>query len=238
MPRIRLSYYSLFFALAIAAVPTFAQKAFDQIDWSKVPHKKIQKLVEEQQSIGRNFINDLQPTCYRKEDKTGFRMHLKTYRIKMGLEELWSAYLSAEPGESWNSKIVSFAMLYNPANDSIYYAKDVIGSLQESQMIFLNLRIWGIANVAVAHQIKRIDHDNKHIEFCYLDCGKSEGIQEVYLKSIDSEWTEVSHVSRFRSDSKFRDKNLYPHFHEKAIDQFHENIEQWAKKQKPTLHKN
>ena len=51
------------------------------------------------------------------------------------------------------------------------------------------------------------------------------GRQRIYFLK-DENRTMILHISNFKSDNKFRDKHLYPKFHEKFIDEFHNNIKQ------------
>ncbi|MEO1514363.1 MAG: hypothetical protein AAFV95_05100 [Bacteroidota bacterium] len=217
----------------IALLPTgHAQKKLSDVDWERVQFKKLEKMAAQQQKLGRQFINDLQATCHHSApDSSEFTFHTKTYRIQANIDSLWTAYLTADPAAAWKSKIISFGLLYAPQENQIYYADDQIDLLEESQMVFLNLRIWGMVNIAVAHRIDKIDPLQKRIRFCYLDCGKTRGSQEMSLHQITPQITEVRHHSYFKGDSKFRDKRLYPNFHEKAIDQFHANVERWLKQQ-------
>ena len=82
----------------------------------------------------------------------------------------------------------------------------------------------GIYNLAVALEITKIDEQNKTIVFSYVNGGKSKGEQILHFITTADGYTEIIHETLFRSDSKFRDKVLYPFFHNKAINEFHRNM--------------
>ena len=54
--------------------------------------------------------------------------------------------------------------------------------------------------------------------------GKARGLQKIQLVETPEGYTRIIHITYFRSNSRFRDKALYPHFHKKAITEFHNNI--------------
>jgi hypothetical protein len=56
-----------------------------------------------------------------------------------------------------------------------------------------------------------------------LQNGASTGTQLIQLKA-KGENTEVIHETWYRSGSLFRDKVLYPGFHEKGLTEFHVNV--------------
>jgi len=87
----------------------------------------------------------------------------------------------------------------------------------------LNLRCGGILNIPVEFEITRIDEQNKTVEFSYGADNKSKGRQVLRFVDNGSE-TLVMHYSYFKSDSKARDKFLYPFFHEKCMDEFHQGM--------------
>jgi hypothetical protein len=79
-------------------------------------------------------------------------------------------------------------------------------------------------NLAVAFEIIAIDVLNREIIFSYVEGGKSQGEQSIQFIDTKDGYTEIIHSTLFKSDSKFRDKFLYPKFHIKAINEFHKNI--------------
>ena len=87
----------------------------------------------------------------------------------------------------------------------------------------LDLRIANLLDVGVAFQITEINEAEKIIEFTYGKDNKSHGRQRIIFKK-EGKKTFIIHYSNFKSESKFRDKYLYPKFHEKCMDEFHANL--------------
>ena len=82
----------------------------------------------------------------------------------------------------------------------------------------------GIFNIPVAFEIITVDSAEKVIEFSYIEGNKSRGVQHVKFLDIGGGRTEIVHTSYFKSDSRIRDKWIYPFFHEKIVNDFHRNM--------------
>ena len=89
-------------------------------------------------------------------------------------------------------------------------------------------RFWGLVNIAVAHQITRIDQREKFIEFSYIEGGETEGSQRLTITQTPDGFTQIEHKTTYRGKTKspFREKTLYPLLHGKVISVFHSNVKQ------------
>jgi hypothetical protein len=158
------------------------------------------------------------------DDLSKFSYHQKLFVINAPIDSVWKMYTSVSPTEAWSGPLNTFKQAYSHANDSIYLASDSILPAIEQEMVYeLNLRVAGMLNVSVAFQITTIDSVQKVIEFTYGKDNASHGRQRIVFRS-EGETTYIIHYSNFKSKSKFRDKVLYPKFHELCIDEFHENL--------------
>ena len=90
---------------------------------------------------------------------------------------------------------------------------------------FIKLKINNLLKIGVTFQLTKIDTSEKFIEMTYGLDNATHGRQRIYFLK-DENRTMILHISNFKSDNKFRDKHLYPKFHEKFIDEFHNNIKQ------------
>jgi hypothetical protein len=116
-------------------------------------------------------------------------------------------------------------MIYCRSSESIIYADEMLNGLEEGRIYYLNLKILGgIYNLPVAFEITNIDPDNKTVEFSYLKGGKARGKQWIRLEESPEGYTKIIHQTLVKSDSNFRDKYLYPYFHNKLINEFHLNM--------------
>ena len=96
------------------------------------------------------------------------------------------------------------------------------------QIYFINLRIMRLFNVAAALMTTKIDNDENFMEFTYIKGNKSAGKQTVRLVETGDGATQIIHETFYTSGSKFRDKKLYPRFHQIAITDLHEKIDRYS----------
>lgn len=192
-----------------------------EIDFSRVPHKTIRLFLE---SKCLSNIEELASACY-SEQQEPYAIHSKSYVIPAGIDEVWDAYLNLHPTQCWDSRMVSFGLMYSRTEDAVFYRDSTFASMQKGQLYFINLKILGsLFQIPVTHEVNDVDTEEKVIQSCYLAVGKSIGSQWIRLFSENKHTTKVVHETRYKCDSKFREKYLYPLFHTKAINQFHGNV--------------
>jgi hypothetical protein len=97
--------------------------------------------------------------------------------------------------------------------------------IDTGQVFLVNLKLLkGVCNLAVGLEIISVDSVNRCIKFSYVKGNKSEGEQVIQFVSTEKGFTRIIHHTDFKSNSKFRDKYLYPYFHRLAINEFHRNV--------------
>ena len=95
----------------------------------------------------------------------------------------------------------------------------------EGQVFFINLDLLGgLKKLVVAYEVTKVDDDNKTIQFCYINNGVSEGTQRIILSKTEDGETKGHHNKIYRSQSKIRDKFLYPGFHKMIVKELHKNL--------------
>ena len=196
-----------------------------------VRQKTIREYVRNKGLFVSSDFDKLKTTCYRPSEIETYHVHSKTFRIEADLEHVWSTYLSISPEDTWRCRTVSFGFMYCKKSKTISYAQDAYGGLREGQILFLNVGLfWGLVNIAVAHQITRIDQREKYIEFSYIEGGETEGSQRLTFTKAPDGLTEIEHKTTYRGKTKspFREKTLYPILHEKVISVFHSNVKEKA----------
>lgn len=133
---------------------------------------------------------------------------------------------NVKPNESWKGPLNTFKHSYSKSKDVLYEANSSRLPAIELGMVYeLNLRIANLLNVGVAFQMTELNTDTKTIEFTYGKNNKSHGRQRIIFKEEGGK-TFIIHYSNFKSESKFRDKHLYPKFHEQCTDEFHANMKE------------
>jgi hypothetical protein len=194
-----------------------------------VRQKTIREYIRNRGLFVSSDFEKLKTTCYKPSERETYHVHSKTFQVEAGLEHVWNTYLSISPQETWRCRTVSFGCMYCKKSKAITYAQDLYGGLREGQILFLNVGLFrGMINIAVAHQITRIDQQEKYIEFSYIEGGETEGSQRLMFSQTPSGSTEIEHKTTYRGKTKspFREKTLYPILHGKVISAFHWNVKQ------------
>jgi len=204
----------------------YPQMNLNDIDFSRIPQKKIKDFINNQI---RNHIlkfTDLKPSCCDVLQLSVYNTLVKTYLVKDKIENVWSLYKFLSPDEIWQGKMASFGMLYSKRENFIIYKNDNnYKGIETGQILYVNLKfLRGIYNLALAFEIVEVDNTEKVIEFSYVDYGKAKGKQRIQLIDLKDGTTKIIHSTFFKSNSNFRDKVLYPFFHKKAINEFHYNV--------------
>lgn len=203
----------------------YAQLPISSVDFKRIPQKKVRNLVKLQHEKGIKCFSDLHPSCYSEQDSVRYSFQRSTHTIKEKIHKVWNKLKCLRPKDEYNSKMLSFGFLYSNRLNKIFYSNDDFKGIEEGSIIFLNLKLLGgVKNLGVALEVTKVDSVNKIIQLCYLDNGMSEGTQEVKLIEDKEGNTEISQETRYRNHSKFREKRLYPIFHQKAVNELHDNI--------------
>jgi hypothetical protein len=204
----------------------------DDINLERIHQRKIRKYIECQIEEGKHQFDEIQPSWNSGKDLSSFRKKEMTFFLKGNLQDTWHGYISANPSKSWNGRKITFGLLLLKSPCTIFYDHDPIDGVDLGQVYFLKLKLLlGIYNIPVAFEIIRVDEEEKIIEFSYLEGNKSIGVQQVKFIDIGDDRTEILHTSYYKSDSHFRDKWMYPHFHKIIINAFHRNMRKLLKEQ-------
>jgi hypothetical protein len=216
----------LLFGFSVAG---YSQSSLTEIDYSRIPQRKIRHFIDSQIDDHKVNFSDIEPSydLNNEESDEDYNLVEDIFIFKERLEKVWNSYCSTEMAESWNGKKISFGLLLSKWNEFIMYCSDHnnTAALDTGQVFFVNLKLLhGIYNLAVGFEVVNIDTKDKTIQFSYIKGGKSEGVQTIHFTETEDGNTKIVHTSEFRSSSNFRDKRLYPRFHKKFIYEFHENM--------------
>lgn len=199
------------------------------IDLTRVKQKKVRTFLEKSGLAGSGNLGKLRPLCYREGSAKPYRRHLESFIIEADVERVWETYATIHPKDAWKGKMVTFGLQFSSVNKRVSYLNDAYDGMEKGQVLILNLSLlWGLVNIAVAHEVSEINPQQHIIKMCYMEGGASEGSQWIYLNPAGEGYTEVIHLTYFRSKSWFRDSFLYPPLHTKAIREFHHNIKKHA----------
>jgi hypothetical protein len=210
---------------AILFSPAFSQAPNDRVDLAKIQQRSVRDLVQHEGVRSASDFQALNTSCYRQEDSLNYHLHLKTYHVKAGIEDVWKEYSTVTPRQAWSGKMVHFGFLYSRLQNRFIYADSDSEPMDIGNIIYVNLKLLnGLKNLGVAFEVTDMDPVKKQIRFCYLKDGVSKGSQEIHFTPQADGTTLITHETHYRSDSRFRDRSLYPRFHEKLVGEFHENL--------------
>ena len=203
----------------------YGQLMMDDINLEQIQQRKVRKYIESEIKEGKHQISDIQSSWNSGNDLSSFSKKEMTFFLRGNLEDIWRGYVSADPTKSWNGLRVSFGVLLQKFPNNIFYDRDSVMGIDTGQVYFLDLKLMlGIYNVPVAFEIITVNPKEKMIEFSYIEGNKSLGVQQIQFFDVDGENTEIRHISYYKSDSRFRDRWIYPFFHKKIINDFHRNM--------------
>jgi len=221
--RLFLSFLLVFYIVQCNL--SFAQVPISQVNLDRIQQKKVKELVQQQSLNGIEYFDDLMPSCYSEQDSLKYSFQRSTNVIREVIQKVWSKLKGLRPKDEYSGKMVSFGFLYSKRLNQIFYADDDYKNIEEGEIYFLNLKLLGgIKNIGVALEVTKVDDENKTIELCYLNNGVTEGTQVVKLAETNEGNTKIIQETRYRNKSKFREKKLYPFFHQKAVNELHNNI--------------
>ena len=207
-----------------------AQMSLSDADAEKLGYKKVVKYLKKNESRNNlHYFSEIQPSVNDSADMSRFYFHRGTYTIHAPVGQVWHTCMTASPANLWKGKMLGLSCVYSANSDKISYRGDQQFDMPElHQIYFINLRMMRLFNVAAALMTTRIDDNEKLLEFTYIEGNKSTGKQTVRLVETGDGETEIVHETFYRSGSKFRDKRLYPRFHQIAITDLHEKIEAYS----------
>lgn len=205
--------------------PFYGQLTLEDINLDKIQQKTSRKYINDLIKENKHQFSDIQASWKNENDTSTHNKNEMTFFMNGNIQDIWNAYLSANPSKSWNSCRVSFVLLLKKFPSTIYYENDNINGIDTGQVFFLSLKLlFGIVKLPVAFEMINIDPDKKIIEFSYIEGNKSSGKQQIRFVEIQSKRIKIIHTSYFKSDSRYRDKYLYAFFHQKLVKDFHRNM--------------
>lgn len=203
----------------------YAQNEIGTLDFKKIKQKKVRQYIRAQQNKDIVSFSDLETSVSAKDELTDFLNFKKEYLVKEESDFVWDNYKYSSQTDVWDLNKISFGFLFNRNTELVIYDNEDFYGFEKGQVYCLNLRILnGFYNLPVAFEIINVDHENMIIEFSYMKGGKAEGKQTIQLEETEAGFTKIIHKSFVKSNSKIRDKYLYPYFHNKLINEFHGNM--------------
>jgi hypothetical protein len=195
------------------------------VDLNKIPQKSIRTFIQAQLKNNINAFSDLKSTYTIGEDLSKFHIHQVDYEVPYALDTVWRHYLTANPSKVWNGNMLSFGLMVSKYDGEIMYTDGEYSAAKVGQVFYINLNILGgLIKLPVAHEIIAIEPEKFYFELSYIEGRKNLGKQRIAFSKASNGHTEIVHTTYYISDSKFRDRYIYPYFHSKAIGEWHQNM--------------
>jgi hypothetical protein len=196
----------------------------NNIDQSRLRFSILKKLIATQISSGVTQFSDListQPSA-KELDEYGFVEDSFTFNHP--INSVFEHYVLSNPNDAWNSGgLISFGLALDKKSGEIYYPGDEYPGASVGQVMYFHSKILGLKEICMAQEIVTVSREKHLIEFSYIKEGMTSGIQQIFFKPLDDNLTRVTHISRFKGVSPFRDR-FYPFFHSMIISKFHNNL--------------
>lgn len=226
-------YLKLHFAflalMTLFASFCFGQRSISEVENQKINWQPVEEYLLDQQNKNILHFKDFKASWYVSADSAEFYTYQKVYFIKESIEKVWAVYASTSPNISWKTHRCDLGLLYDRDQDSILYADDTIPALSQGNVLFVNLKLLkGLYQMATAFEITKVSSEQRFIEMSYIETGAARGKQLIKLEPTDNGYTKVTHITKIKSDSKFRDRVAYPFFHNKIIREFHKKMRRMA----------
>jgi hypothetical protein len=159
------------------------------------------------------------------DDLSKHSIHHVVYPYSIDRDTVFEKYISQNPAEAWNGKLLSFGILVSKNSHSVLYRDGTYEGAKAGQVLYLNLNLMmGMFQLAVAHEIIEVNHEKKTMDLSYVVGAESIGMQHIQFIDNGDGSSKVDHTTHYKSDSKFRDKYIYPHFHTKIVNDYHHNM--------------
>lgn len=204
------------------------QASYNDIKWEQIPQKKVRKYIIEQQERAQiSFLADLKATCQDSNSLMDLFSYKKSYRVKANKNNVWETYKQSNPTAAWTNRKSACALVYERSSDHVHYADEEINGIEAGQVLFMDLKLMkGLVHLATAFEITKVEDEVGVIEINYTEAGINRGKQIIKMHEAPDGSTIIEHSSMISSGRKFRDRVLYPYFHNRLINTFHRKMRQ------------
>ena len=197
------------------------------IDKKRIPFRKVcdvldkfkLKHVADLYNLKGNGVSEKEP---------GYLLHTETYFVDAPRKTVFNQYLQISPAKAWTNSRMDFALMFDKNSGKIYYQDhDDFPAMEPNVLTILNLHFFNrLLQLSVGHEIELIDHEEYLIKSNYLESSVSRGSQFLRFFEDEPAKTRIVHDTYYKSDSKFRDRYIYPPAHTITIGAFHANMKQ------------
>ncbi|WP_346861139.1 hypothetical protein [uncultured Draconibacterium sp.] len=215
--------------MSLLALNGWGQFYLTDVQMDKVSEVSVGEYLHRQIDNNKQTFSDVKPSLNSTSSIEGFRLHEGEYVLKDSLDNVWNYYVHTNPGDAWNAGKLNFGFLFSKEANELVYADDKVEKIEPGQLVYLNLHLLKLKNIATAFEIIKVDDRNKVIEFSYIDDNITSGKQQLTFIQTPKGYTKIVHRSYFKSESVLRDHFLYPYFHTRMTNTYHRNMKRMYK---------
>jgi len=208
----------------LLAMNSWGQMYLADIQFDKINEVSVEQYLHRQIDNNTQTFSDVKPSLSPTSSIEGYRLQEGEYVIKDSLAKVWNHYLYTNPGDAWNAGKLNFGMMFSKEENEVVYADEQVAKIETGQIVYLNLFLLKLKNIATAFEITKVDEQRKVIEFSYIDDNVTSGKQRLTFVQTPKGFTKIIHRSYFKSESVLRDHFLYPYFHTRMTNTYHRNM--------------
>ncbi len=186
--------------------------------------EKVMHRLEKKKLAVKEKFRSFKISCTKNQDFSSFYSQSLTYKVEASFEETWAAYTELQPKELWAGPLTKYKEGYSKIDETGYVRKETNAPCPDLGSIYeIKLRVIPLVKFPINFEITQLSKVNKIMEFTYGGKSPSKGKQTLTFVPKDG-YTLIIHDSYFKSGKKLRDQKLYPFFHEKYLNEFHQNV--------------
>lgn len=201
-----------------------AQMCLTDVEVDKLNKGSIGAYLQAQIDKDIKTFTEVKPSLQTNSNTLGFQFHEREYLVKDSLHKVWSHYVNTNPAKAWNTNKLNFGFMYCKNGEEMVYPNEHVDKVATGQIIYLNLLLLQIKNIATAFEIITLNELKNVMEFSYVDDNITQGKQQLNFEQTSDGYTKIVHRSYFKSKSKVRDRYFYPFFHTRLTNSYHKNM--------------
>jgi len=214
----------IFFLITTIAHFSYGQAHIAEVDFGAIRKVGVRSFISDQ-IFDNHSLAEIRPSLQLDSDISEYYVQEKEFIVNSDLQSVWDHYIITQPGKGWSTQMITTELIYSKSSNTCFYLGEESESLQEGQVLFLNLNfLFGVYNLPIAFEIISVDIASHIMQFSYIEGNLSKGKQVISFVALDRNKTAIYHKSYYKSSSSIRDHFLYPFFHKVMINGFHRNM--------------
>lgn len=210
--------------ILILAYNANSQPYLSDVEFDRIAEETVVEYLYNQIENDVETFTEIEASLTLISSIEGFEFHEKEYLVKDSLDKVWVHYVYTNPMKAWNTSKLHFGFMFSKRKNEMVYSNQNVEKVEIGQIVYLNLNLMKIKNIATAFEIISVDKEKYMIEFSYVDDNITHGKQQINFEQTADGYTKIIHRSYFKSGSAIRDRYFYPYFHTRMTNAYHRNM--------------